>query len=171
MAKKSGKAKAAGKKSRSTTKTRKAKAGKKAAAKKLSAKKRAPKKKAAKKVRVRKAAAPLATHFETALAPAPTVAPRRAVPRPAALADPKNGAVNSCVNALMNAARPGWTDNGKMDADYQYNNHSMRAFLSTIKDCLQAKHFTLNMNDDDFVNKCVSAAVFQLKLLINGRTT
>jgi hypothetical protein len=151
MAKKAGKAKAAGKK----------KAGKKKAAAKKAAVKKA--KKVAKKAAVPKA-------MLDAAAPKPAALPK-AAPKPAAVADPKNGAVNSCVNDLMNSARPGWSDNGKMDADYQYNNHSMRAFLSTIKACLQGKHYTLDMNDDDFVNKCVSAAVYQLKLLIYGKTT
>jgi len=157
------------KKARKTKAASKKASKKSAARKKASAKKSAPAKeakKAAKKaVRVRKAAAP-----SPALGGAMALAPA-AAPKPAALADPKNGAVNSCVNSLMDAARPGWSDNGKMDADYQYNKHSMRAFLSTIKGCLQGKHYTLNMNDDAFVAACVSAAVYQLKLLIYDKTT
>src|SRR5262245_54590537 len=46
-----------------------------------------------------------------------------------AAADPKNTAVNNCVNSLMNQARPGWNENGRMDSDYNYNKHSMLAFL------------------------------------------
>ena len=147
-------------------KAAKAKVGKKTgAARKASAKKSAPvkkAKKAAKKAPALKAAP---------AAPKPAAAPLSIALKPAVLADPKNGAINSCVNTLMDLARPGWSDNGKMDADYKYNNHSMRAFLSTIKSCLQGKHYTLDMNDDDFVNKCVSAAVYQLKQLIYGKTT
>lgn len=146
------------------------KAGKKSAVrrKKASAKKSVPTtktKKAAKKSRVRKAAAPPPASFAAA-APAP-----RAQRRGIALADSKNGAINSCVNILMDAARPGWSDNGKMDTDYQYNIHSIRAFLSTVKQCLQGKHYNLDMNDDAFVTACLSAAVFQLKQLIYGKTT
>jgi hypothetical protein len=147
-------------------KAAKARVGKKAGAgRKASAKKSAPvkkAKKAAKKAQALKAAP---------AAPKPAAAPPSVALKPAVLADPKNGAINSCVNALMDSARPGWSDNGKMDADYKYNNHSMRAFLSTIKSCLQGKHYTLDMNDDDFVNKCVSAAVYQLKQLIHSKTT
>jgi hypothetical protein len=143
----------------------KAKAGKKSAApKRAGAKKSAPAKKA--KKASKKAVVARAAPAPSAAAPTPA-----ALRRPAGLADPKNGAVNSCVNSLMDTARPGWSDNGKMDADYKYNNHSMRAFLSTIRSCLQGKHFSLNMNDDDFVTACVSAAVYQLKQLIYDKTT
>jgi membrane protein involved in colicin uptake len=131
--------------------TRKAKAHKKTAAKKKKAAKKAVAPRKAKKAAKRGA-------------PSPAVTGLVAV-------DSKNAAINSCVNDLMNTARPGWSDNGKMDADYGYNNHSMRAFLSTVQSCLQGKHFKFNFNDDGFVNSCVSAAVYRLKLLIYSRTT
>jgi hypothetical protein len=152
MARKAGKATAAAKK----------KAGKKSAVRKRAAAKKSAPAKKAKRAAKKVVAAP------AALTPAP---PPAALRRPAALVDPKNGAINACVNSLMDTARPGWSDNGKMDADYKYNNHSMRAFLSTVKSCLQGKHFSLNMNDDDFVTACVSAAVYQLKQLIYDKTT
>jgi hypothetical protein len=149
----------AGKKAKSGRKSeaRRAKVGKKTAAKKKARKKKTTKKAASRKVASKVAAAPIVTALRADL--------------PAAALDPKNGAVNSCVNALMDAARPGWVDDGKMDADYQYNNHSMRAFLSSVKACLQDKHYVLNMNDDAFVTSCVSAAVYQVKLLIYSKTT
>jgi hypothetical protein len=174
MAKKTRKAKAAGKKKIAGKKP----ARKKASRKKASAKKTAPAKKtrkakkAAKKAPARKAAAPAPDGFRpAALAESPAVAPKPAAPLPAGLADPKNTAVVDCVNALMNTARPGWNDNGKMDADYRYNSHSMRAFLSSVSSCLQGKGYALDMNNDDFINACVTSTVYRLKRRVYDRTT
>jgi hypothetical protein len=85
--------------------------------------------------------------------------------------DPKNAAINACVNSLMDAARPGWTDNGNMGTDYNYDANSMPAFLSTVRACLKTKGYVLNMNDPAFIASCATAAVYRLKLLVYGKTT
>lgn len=164
-------------KSRGKSKSSKTRLSTKKKARKLVVRKKAPPKRTRAAKKAKKAAPkPRGQMLDAAMpvsAPASASLTRAALKpataRPAV--DPKNGAINSCVNALMDAARPGWTDNGQMDSDYQYNDHSMRAFLSSIKACLQGKHYSLDINNNDFVTACVSAAIYQLKLLIYDRTT
>jgi hypothetical protein len=86
------------------------------------------------------------------------------------LADNKSDAVNACVNAEMDRVTDSWNDSGHMDKDYKQNPRSMRAFLSDVQVCLQTKGFDFNMNDPGLIQACVSAAVYQLKLLVYGRT-
>jgi|tagenome__1003787_1003787.scaffolds.fasta_scaffold20925176_3 hypothetical protein len=86
------------------------------------------------------------------------------------LADKKSDAVNACINAEMDKVTNSWNDSGHMDKDYHQSQKSMVAFLSDVRGCLTAKGYDFNMNDPAFVKACVSAAVFQVKLLVYGRT-
>jgi hypothetical protein len=86
------------------------------------------------------------------------------------LSDQKIGAVNACVNAEMNKVTDSWNDAGHMDKDYHQDQKSMAAFLSDVRVCLLAKQYNFNMNDPALIDACVSAAVYQLKLLVYGRT-
>jgi hypothetical protein len=87
------------------------------------------------------------------------------------LSDAKSDAVNACVNAEMNKVTNSWNDSGHMDKDYHQDQKSMAAFLSDVRVCLLAKQYNFNMNDTALIKACVSAAVYQLKLLVYGRTT
>jgi hypothetical protein len=86
------------------------------------------------------------------------------------LSDKKSDAVNACVNAEMDRVTDSWNDSGHMDKDYHQTLNTMRAFLSDVQGCLKAKGFDFNMNDPALITACVSAAVYQLKLLVYGRT-
>jgi hypothetical protein len=86
------------------------------------------------------------------------------------LSDKKSDAVNSCVNAEMDRVTDSWNDSGNMAKDYKQTPKSMRAFLSDVQDCLKAKGFDFNMNDPGLIKDCLKAAVWQLKLLVYGRT-
>jgi hypothetical protein len=87
------------------------------------------------------------------------------------LSDRKSDAVNTCVNAQMARITHNWNDAGHMDKDYHQNRNSMMAFLSGVRACLQAGNFDFKMNDPALIDACVSAAVYQVKLLVYGRTT
>jgi hypothetical protein len=87
------------------------------------------------------------------------------------LSDQKSDAVNACVNAEMNKVTNSWNDSGHMDKDYHQDVNSMPALLSDVRVCLLAKHYNFNMNDPALIKACVSAAVYQLKLLVYGKTT
>ena len=87
------------------------------------------------------------------------------------LSDRKSDAVNACVNAQMDKITPHWNDAGHMDKDYHQNKNSMVAFLSGVRACLQGSNFDFKMNDPALVAACVTAAVYQVKLLVYGRTT
>jgi hypothetical protein len=82
----------------------------------------------------------------------------------------KIAAINACVNAEMNKITNTWNDAGHMDTDYHQNKNSMLAFLSDVRACLQP-NYNFIMNDPALVTACVSATVYQVKLLIFGRTT
>lgn len=86
------------------------------------------------------------------------------------LSDKKSDAVNACVNAEMDRVTDKWNDSGHMDKDYKQTPKTMAAFLSDVQDCLKAKGFDFNMNDPGLIAACVKAAVYQLKLLVYGRT-
>jgi hypothetical protein len=138
------------------TKTR---AGKKSR-KKPVARAKAPSKKATTKTKAK------AVSKTARVRSAPPAAVTRAAMAPAE-ADPKNTAVNNCVNSVLDHVRGvgRWDDNGHMDSDYNYNKHSMLAFLTDVQAGLQPK-YDLNIDDAAFIKACVSAQVWKLKELV-----
>jgi hypothetical protein len=82
----------------------------------------------------------------------------------------KRIAVITCVSGAMDANQRGWNDDGrglskKMDDDFGYNKNSMPAFLDVVRACLKPK-YSLDTDDDNFIEKCVSATVAELEHLI-----
>lgn len=86
------------------------------------------------------------------------------------LSDKKSDAVNACVNAEMDRVTDKWNDSGHMDKDYHQTQRTMRSFLSDVQGCLKARGFDFKMNDPGLIDACVKAAVYQVKLLVYGRT-
>jgi len=158
MAKKSGKAKAAGKK-----KIGKKSAKKAVTRKKKSAKKSAPVKKAKKK------AAKKAPVFKAALAPAPK--PAAPKPKPAlkpAVAAPISitPVVTTCVNAYLDAHAQGWNDDGAGDGKALADLHVVvPLFLDNVRRCLEKKTiytFDVTAVTADVLGGTVSKAIEEI---------
>ena len=85
--------------------------------------------------------------------------------------DPKLSAVVACVNGVLDANNPGWTDENVMgdDLPVPYTSITMPAFLSRVKQCLSA-HYALT-NIASLVTPCLAATVARARLLIYDKTT
>jgi hypothetical protein len=117
------------------------------------------------KARVRKPASPEAHPLHSMLINAVS---RHVV---LSLSDKKSDAVNACVNAEMDIVSNSWNDSGHMDKDYHQTEHTISAFLNDVQICLAKKGFNFKMNDPGLIKACKTAAVYQVKLLVYGRTT
>jgi hypothetical protein len=155
MARKAGKAKAAGKK----------KGGKKkSAAKKTPAKKSAVKK-AKKAKKVAKKAAVAQVMLGAAAAPKPAAPPKPALPVDD---EAKLFAVGKCVESILDAQHPTWTNDDKVSK--YYNAITIIGVLTLVRKCLKPKYdFTIPQN---FPAKCTSdtETIQQMKIDISDVT-
>jgi hypothetical protein len=58
-----------------------------------------------------------------------------------------------------------------MNSDYEFNSHSIRAFLSGVRQRLQQRNYVLDLSDNAFIRDCLEAKVFRVKRLVYGKTS